>query len=438
MKISVIGFGHIGSVIGASIASNNNTVIAIDKNINLIKSFIDGDSPISEPGLQNLVSKKIREKSLKFDNNVSSISETEIIIITVGTPLGDDNHADISHLTETCEEIEPYIRDNQLIIIKSTVPPGTTRNVVHKILTKDKKVDIVFSPERLAEGNAINELSTLPIVVGGITKNATLRASKFWRDSLGVQVIEVVSAETAELVKLANNSWIDLNIGLANDLARLSDSLDYKVDILEVIEAANSLKKGNSYVNILTPSNGVGGYCLTKDPWFVYQLGKDNGISLNTIKAGRASNDIMPEYSALKIINYFNSKKKNIEDVKISILGLSFKSNSGDIRFSPVLPFMEFLKNSGFNNIRIFDPLVTKKDFNSLKLKNCNNYQDAIKDTDCIAIMTGHNEIQNIEMQSYVNSINDDGAIFDGRIYFSQDKIKILEENNIEYLGIGR
>ena len=142
-------------------------------------------------------------------------------------------------------------------------------------MSKNKKnIDVVFSPERLAEGNAINELLTLPIIIGGLTDESAERASEFWKNTINVETIIVNSAETSEFVKLANNAWIDLNIALAHDLARLSDTLEHDIDIIEVISAANSLKKGNSNVNILAPSNGVGGYCLTKDPWFLYTLGK--------------------------------------------------------------------------------------------------------------------------------------------------------------------
>ena len=126
----------------------------------------------------------------------------------------------------------------------------------------------------------------------------------FWEKTIGVKTLNVLNSETAEMVKLANNAWIDLNIALANDLARLSDKLPYNIDILEVVKAANTLKKGMHHVNILSPSVGVGGYCLTKDPWFLYSLGKKHKIKLNTIKAGRDSNEIMPSYSSKIIIDF--------------------------------------------------------------------------------------------------------------------------------------
>tara|TARA_B110000444_G_C18821260_1_gene587846 strand:+ start:198 stop:1514 length:1317 start_codon:yes stop_codon:yes gene_type:complete len=438
MKVSIIGFGHIGSVIGSVIASKEFTVVGIDKNKKLINNFLNNGYPISEPGLQELVNKKISDKYLTITNDLESISVSDVIIITVGTPLGDNNKPDLSHLSETCKEIEPYIKNGQLILVKSTIPPGTTRKIVHEILSNKKNIDVVFSPERLAEGNAINELKSLPIVVGGITNEATNRAAKFWEDTISVKTIAVNSAETAEMVKLANNAWIDLNIGLAHDLARLSDTLDFEIDIMEVISAANSLKKGSGNVNILTPSNGVGGYCLTKDPWFLHTLGKENGIELNTIKSGRISNEIMPEYSAKKIIDHFKEVNLDSDKVKIAVLGLSFKSNSGDIRFTPVLPFLNFLKNEGFTNISIYDPLVTSNDLDKINIKTVKKINEAIVNADCVAFMTAHEQILELSVAELVNKCKKETLIFDGRRYFSASEIIEIKKNGFNYKGIGR
>ena len=442
MNISIIGFGHIGSVIGSVIASKDHHIFGIDKNLSLINSFKDARNPISEPNLQKLITKKINSNFLQLTNSFEPIYKSEVVIITVGTPLSENNSADLKYLSETCIDIEPYIQDGQLIIVKSTIPPGTTREVVYKILSKNKKnIDVVFSPERLAEGNAINEFKTLPIVIGGISRQASNRASKFWKDTIGIETIIVNSVETSELVKLANNAWIDLNIGLANDLARLSDSLEYNIDIIEVINAANTLKKGSSNVNILSPSSGVGGYCLTKDPWFLYALGNNKGIELNTIKAGRISNDEMPRHSAQKIINFFYNKgykNKDLSKIKIALLGVSFKSNSGDIRFTPVIPFIKFLEEAGFKNISFFDPLITEKDLKQITIKRNTNILDSISEAECIAFMTSHDEIYNLKIEDLASKCREEALVFDGRRYFKPNEIKEIHDFGLYYTGVGR
>ena len=178
-NIEVVGFGHIGSGIGAVLADNGHSIYGIDQNKKLMSSFTNGDDPISEPHLQQLVSKGIRLKKLKLTSDFNVIEKVDSIIITVGTPLNDQYKADLSNLIDCCSKIEPFLRDNQLILLKSTVPPGTTREIVNKLLCKEKFVDVVFSPERLAEGNAISELQQLPIVVGGISEKGSARGSLF-------------------------------------------------------------------------------------------------------------------------------------------------------------------------------------------------------------------------------------------------------------------
>ena len=220
------------------------------------------------------------------------------VLITVGTPLSDDYTADLAHIRAACASVAPYLHDGQIVMIKSTVPPGTTRamhaEIIAPALPAGARVHMAFSPERLAEGAAIRELSSIPILVGGVDAAAGEAAAAFWREALPVEVMTVASPEAAEMVKLADNLWIDLNIALANELAKLVDAMPWKIDVMEVIRGANSLKKGQHHVNILHPANGVGGYCLTKDPWFVDALGRRAGIELQIPRASRAVNDSMP------------------------------------------------------------------------------------------------------------------------------------------------
>ena len=437
-KVAVIGFGHIGSVIASVLAEQGYIVTGIDKNNSLVDEFKKGNSPISEPNLQNLINKNIQNNHLTISTNYKDVIDCKVIIITVGTPLDENFNANLNNITECCKELSNYLCDGQLILIKSTIPPGVTKNVIDKILSKNRKVDVAFSPERLAEGNAIQELKNLPIVVGGVSKQAGERGCAFWNEALGVEVINVLNSETAEMVKLANNAWIDLNIGLANDLARLSDKLSFNIDILEVIKAANSLKKGFNFVNILTPSNGVGGYCLTKDPWFLYSLGKEKNIELNTIKAGRKSNDIMPEYSSKIVLDYLKEKKIKFGKSKIAILGFSFKSGSGDTRFSPVINFINHLTKSGIKNIEIFDPLVTINDRNKFDFFFNDSYEKTLSDSNCIAYMTAHDEIKKINLEKVVKRSKKGALVFDGRRYFSQNEINYFLKNGMIYKGIGR
>ena len=345
---------------------------------------------------------------------------------------------DLSQLKNTCFEIKKFIKSGQIICVKSTIPTGITRNLIHKILGKEKNIDLAFCPERFSEGTAIKEFKSLPIVVGGISDKAASKVANFWLKVMNVKIIKVKNAETAEFVKLATNAWIDLNIGYVNDLARLVDQLNTNIDILDVVAASNTLKKGKNFVNILLPSIGVGGYCLTKDPWFVYSLGKKNNIDLQTIKAGRIANDLMPRFAANKIYEYLDKKKIDYQNAKIAILGLSFKSDSGDIRFTPVIPFIKDLIDNGIKNIKIYDPLVTKEDQKKIRIKTFKSSYEVIKESDCIIIAAAHKQIKKLNIEYFAKLSKNGALILDGRRYFSKQEIIQIEKKGFVYKGIGR
>ncbi len=244
LRIAVIGLGYVGCPLAAIMAGRGHQVIGIDLRSDVVENIANGRAPIAEPGLDDLLSTVIAGGNLRATNSMGELGGADAVILTVGTPIGDDGNADLGALETACHAIGPYLTDRQLVILKSTVPPGTTEDIVAPILSMHARVHIAFCPERMAEGQALRDLSTLPVIVGGLTPVATDQACEFLETVLGVDCLPVSSARAAELVKLADNLWIDLNIALANELAQLSDALG--LDVLEVISAANSLPKGGA------------------------------------------------------------------------------------------------------------------------------------------------------------------------------------------------
>ncbi len=438
MKISVIGFGYIGSVISAVLSSKGHNVSAIDKNQACIDDLNNGICNVPEPLLKEMVFNSVNTNLLKGSTSYDGIEESNVVLVTVGTSLSEEYDADLSALNEVFENLSHRIVAGQVIMIKSTVPPGVTRKLYNDYLGERSDIFMGFSPERLAEGNAIQELNELPIVVGGINEQSLEKCSKFWIQTLGVSTIKVSSCEAAELVKLADNQWIDLNIALANEFAKLCDALPYKIDVLEVIKGANSLKKGQHYVNFLTPSIGVGGYCLTKDPWFVSTLGEKNQSPLQLPRAGREVNDSMPSYCAAQIMNSIEHENNDIENAKIAILGYSFKSNSGDIRFSPMIKFTEALLKEGFNKIEIFDPTIESQHFNHDGLKRVNSWEECVKNSDFVVFGAAHDDIISIQINDLIEIMDKNATILDGRRYFTKEEINKIKKSGLKYIGIGR
>ena len=437
-KVAVVGAGYIGSVLSALLADRGLKVVAIDNNPEILEFYKKKESPVNEPGLSQLIKKVIEVGNLTISSDISSVKNSDVILITVGTPLKENGTADKSAIKSVVTSLGPYIKDEQLIIVKSTVPPGTTKNDVADPLRAIANVNVAFCPERLAEGNAINECRQIPVVVGGIDKKSTEKAKQFWKGALDIDCLEVENAKAAELVKLANNSWIDLNIALAFELAKVADHLD--IDILPVIKAANSLPKGEHNVNLLLPSIGVGGYCLTKDPLFLNSFAKSFGSSFKTALTSREVNNSMPIYSAQRIDETIKKQFSLVEikEIKIAILGLAFKNNTGDCRFTPTLPAINYLKDKGYD-IRVFDDKISEKDCSLFQEVNkVNSIDEAISNCHVLAFFAGHKEFHDIKLNDMKKLLQKGAIIFDGRMFFSSSKIESFKKAGFIFIGVGR
>jgi len=217
----------------------------------------------------------------------------------------------------------------------------------------------------------------------------------------------------------------------------LSDNLG--VNAQNVIDAANTLPKGQGSVNILFPGIGVGGYCLTKDPWFVYHLGKKYNLDLKTPQASRGTNELMPAYSFGRIKESLLKNNKKIEGAKVSVLGISFKDNTGDCRFTPTVPIINMMQKSGMI-VEVFDPWVDDTEIKQLlpDVKISKSIESSIGDVDCLVFLAAHDEFREIEISSISKNNNSDLVVFDGRGLFSRDEQKQLLNLGFTYVGVGR
>lgn len=437
--VAVIGFGYIGSVIAAVLAERGLGVVGIDTNAGMIAAVQTGRCPIPEPGLAALVAAGVASGRLTASTDPAAATGARAILITVGTPLSDDFEADLSHIRAACSGVAPYVHDGQIVMIKSTVPPGTTRAMHDEIFAPRARVHMAFSPERLAEGQAIRDLASIPILVGGMDAAASEAGAAFWRTALPVEVMTLSSPEAAEMVKLADNLWIDLNIALANELAKLVDAMPWPIDVMEVIGGANSLKKGQHHVNILYPANGVGGYCLTKDPWFVDALGRRAGVELKIPRASREVNDSMPAHVFGRVDGFLKDRGLAPADARVALLGFAFKSNSGDTRFTPVGPLVAALKAAGYGpGLSVCDPMVTEREAAHHGVTLEPDWRAAVAGAHAVLILAGHDEFAAIEPADLAAAAAPGALVYDGRIYYPRARINEIEALGLAYLGVGR
>ncbi|MER6947328.1 nucleotide sugar dehydrogenase [Nonomuraea sp. NPDC000554] len=437
----VVGLGYVGSCVAATLADNDVHVTGVDTDAALVAELSRGHCRFSEAGLPELVSRWAGTPRLRVTDDCEAVASADVVIVTVGTPIRDRGVLMDHQLKSACEDLSRHIRPGQLLIFKSTVPAGMTRELVVPLLERSglkcgADFGLAFCPERLSEGNALNELRSFPIVVGGWCDDSTEAAAAFWERTVGVDVIRCASLETAEMVKLADNWWIDHNIAMANELAKVCDVLG--VDVLDVVSAANSIKKGNGNVNILLPSVGVGGSCLTKDPWMVWRSAQDRGVDLRTIPAAREVNDGMPRYTFDLVVDELAKFGRTPADAKVAVLGLAFKNNTGDLRATPTQPVIAALCEAGAD-VTLFDPLVDDDEAEkTFGLRPSSSIEEAVQDADCLAVLAWHKQFEALDFAELRKRVAASCALIDGRAYYSRETIARLRQLGFAYRGIGR
>lgn len=435
--VAIVGFGYIGSSIGAFLLKEGLKVIGVDPRSKAILSGIVPDSTSDEPRVLEYLLNGLQAEQLLVTDDYAEVSEADLVLLTVGTPLGEGNKADLEPVKKALKSLSKVMNPKQLLILKSTVPPGTTSGLAYDILHKGKEKDevlLAFCPERVAQGNVIQELSTLDVIIGGVNDTSTSLAKAFYQEVFGVDVKEMENTTAAELVKLANNMWIDLNIALANELAKVCEAEN--INALEVIEAANTLEKGTGKVNILKPSVGIGGSCLTKDPWFLQDIAESHDLNLYLPGVSRKVNDTMPGYSVELLKKELKTIGKSMNGVKIALFGVAFKSNTGDCRNTPAIEIFQSLKNSGAE-IRVYDPLVSKSELQKLfKGHVVHNVFEAIHAVDAVMFLTGHQVFQTLNFESWKERVVKNLVIFDGRMYFNRKQQEEFRNFSWIYKGI--
>ncbi len=437
--IAVVGFGYIGAVIGAVLADRGWPVTGIDVRQNVVDEINLGKTTVPEPGLGELVPHSVQVGRLSATTDFGAIADNDFIIVTVGTPLGPDYEPIVDDIKAAARAVGEHLRAGHLVILKSTVPPDTTENLVRPILEEASGLragidfGLAFCPERLAEGQAIGELTSIPVVVGAVDERSARACATLWRHALGVESVIVDDPRTAEMVKLADNVWVDLNVALANELAKICDRIG--MDALQVIEAANTMPKGGGPVNILRPSMGVGGYCLTKDPWFVNHLGESLGLDLAIPRTSRTVNDTMPAYTYGLLEQLLADQGKEIATSKIAVLGIAFKNNTGDCRLTPTKYVVALLEESGCR-LSVHDPwVVAEEALEVTKIPLTADIESAVEEADALVVLAGHRQFHQVPLVRLAE-LTAPGCVFlDGRNSFDPAAVRAA---GFVYKGIGR
>ena len=439
-KIAVIGLGYVGIPCAALLADVDGFQVTglqrrskrsgwkIDY-LNEGKSPFEGD----EPGLDELIAKVVAKGTFKATDDVDVLSDSDVILIDVQTPTDEQHIPQYHSLKQVSEQIGQRIKKGTLVVVESTVAPGTTQNVVQKIIEEHsgfkggEDFDLAFAYERVMPGKLINNIVNLPRIVGGITPRGAERAVEIYSKIVKANV-HTTDVLTAEISKTIENSYRDVNIAFVNEMALVCESLG--VNVYEIIDLINELPSRNLHI----PGAGVGGHCLPKDTWLLrFGLNEYGSHKMEPrfIALAREINNHMPIHMALLVEDALNSKGRAIHDANITVLGAAYLENSDDTRNTPAATLVSVLESKGAT-VTIHDPHVKEWEFGSHKMEK--DLNQAVQDADCLVLVTRHREYTNLDLDSLKNLMRTP-VFVDGRNVLDEDELKA---KGFEYRAIGK
>lgn len=426
-RIAVFGLGHIGLPTAALFARAGFDVTGVDISTETVEKVNIGKSPVPEPGLDELVAEVVGKGKLRATvDGVSAAEESNVMVVVVPTPVNSDNTSDLSAVISATETISEGLKKGDLVIIESTVPPGACENVVLPILEKtglraSGDFGLAYTPERALPNNTLHEMQNNARVIGGIDgKSAEMAAQLYGKVTRG-EVIVVDDIITAEMVKLMENTYRDTNIALANELAVICESLG--IDAIKAIEAANHHPR----VNLHTPGPGVGGHCLSIDPYFIVEMAEKHGVPARLIRTAREVNESMPFHVLNIIRDALESAGRDLAGSRVGVLGVAYKGDVADARETPTRPLVAALISEGAEVV-VNDPHVDPDMIREMGVEPV-SLEEALE-SDCVVLMTDHSEYLEITPEMIVG-----GIFICTRPVLDPEKFR---EHGIVFRGVGR
>ncbi len=438
MKVVVIGMGYVGIPAAALFADVPGfEVTGIQRRSKRsgwkIEYLNQGKNPIGgdEPGLAELLHRVVIEKkTFHATDDMSVISDADAILIDVQTPTDRYRIPRYLSLREVTADVGKRMKKGAMVVIESTCAPGTTDYIVKPILEENSGMKagedfyLVFSYERVMVGRLLHNITDLPRIVGGINEASTQKGLELYKNIVKAP-LHPTNALTAEVSKTVENTYRDVNIAFANEVALACESLG--IDVFDVRKFVNTLPndpsnpKANPVRNMHFPGAGVGGHCLPKDPWLL-KYGVDTygrkKVKFDIIVNSRELNDRMPHHMVEIVRDLLNDHEMSVKGKKITILGIAFLENSDDTRNTPALPIYNELRKLGADVI-VHDPLV--KEYENVNLTQ--NLDEALKGTDCIVLVTAHREYGDIDFSRIRNTVRTP-LVVDGRNFFDPQMMK--------------
>ncbi|MDR1473041.1 MAG: nucleotide sugar dehydrogenase [Lactobacillales bacterium] len=422
--VGVVGLGYVGLPLAVEKAKAGFKTIGFDvqqEKVDLVNKGQNYIGDVVNNDLKNLVKSEL----LSATSDFSFIKNVDFIAICVPTPLDQHQQPDISYVKESVINISKYIKKETMVVLESTTYPGTTEELIKPLLEEGSGLRcgedfyLGFSPERVDPGNLIYKIKNTPKVVGAIGKDATEVISAMYRAVLEGDVHKVSSPAIAEMEKILENIYRNVNIGLVNELAMLCHKM--KINMWEVIEAAKSKPYG---FQAFYPGPGLGGHCIPLDPYYLSWKAREYNFHTSMIESSMMINDQMPEYCVKRASEILNRFQKSLNGSNILVLGVAYKQDIDDYRESPALRVIELLKNNG-TNVSCFDPWVKEFQYDGKVFKTENELtKELLKDVDLVIITTAHTNVDYDFVQKNAKMIFDTKNVM--KEVMCRDNIELL------------
>ena len=436
-SVAIVGLGYVGLTLAVVLADNGFSVVGFDRNKNLIEKLNNKEPTFYENGLENLLGAHIGSSFLPSSKLEELLAD--IYIITVGTPVNKNTKKpDVDYIKAAVKVIAAKLKLNDLVILRSTVPVGCTRTIVVPILEKISGLKagndffVSYCPERTAEGRALKELRELPQIVGGLDQASRQISMRFF-NAYTHTVIDVGSLEAAELCKLLDNTYRDAMFGYANQMAMFAEK--FGLNLKELVKKVNVGYERNK---IPLPSPGVGGPCLSKDPYILMDGFSKLGLESPITSAARQVNEAAPKSIFDRTEVLLNGIGKSLANDKIFIVGFAFKGDpmTSDLRDSTTIWFLDYLKIKGAKNIWGYDPIVPSKEISDLGVE-CSSLDEGFEDASVVFIMNNHRSYFDMNIYQLLEKMSKPAVFYDGWNLFPAQDIQNVPGIIYSAVGVG-
>lgn len=419
-KLAVVGLGYVGLPLALLARSKGLDVVGFDVDEKKVQKISAGTAPFED----EYVATELAGSPLRASTSPEVVSDVDVVVVAVPTPVDEHHMPDLKPLISSLESILPYLKNNQLLSIESTINPGVMMELVLPIIEKrpELTIHIVHCPERVNPGDKKWSVRNIPRVIGGITKEATRLGKEFYESILDAKVKEMDSVTEAEAVKILENTFRDINIAFVNEMAKSFDALG--IDVKNVIEGAAT--KPFAFMPHY-PGNGVGGHCISVDPYYMIERGRQAGFDHKFLQLARDINNSMPEYAVSLLDRGMQKLGITEQPVPVALLGLSYKKDIDDIRESPAVEMKDILEKRSDVALRVYDSHVPH-------LSTTQSLEEALSGAQVVILATNHTTLCE---ELTPENLKKHGIRFvvDGKNALDADAIAAA---GILYLGIGR